>query len=257
MNKLLFIAILFIVSLVYYLNIDNLVTNKIVQAGNTFKKSLIESVIDLQGFTDKHITQQKSIEKLEYENKELTKQNLFLLDKVNEHKRIIDNISSLTVEEDDIKIVKVLSYVNLDDFSKVWIDTFLEEGQVGALITPGNFSAGITVKDNGKSIGLLNGNEKCTYAVFIGEKKIPGIIHGQKGSENLIVKFIPKWLDFSIDDEVVTSGMDDIFFEGLRVGKVVDIIEKPQTKEAVVKPYAKVMKKRFFYQYTKEGTSEN
>ncbi len=76
---------------------------------------------------------------------------------------------------------------------------------------------------NGKRIGLLNGNKDCTYAVFIGNERNPGIATSNDESSDLLsVKFIPVWADINVGDEVITSGMDNIFYEGLRVGKVVE-----------------------------------
>ncbi len=37
-------------------------------------------------------------------------------------------------------------------------------------------------RDN-KTIGLLNGNEKANYAVYIGDKKVPAIIHKHKNTK--------------------------------------------------------------------------
>lgn len=43
--------------------------------------------------------------------------------------------------------------------------------------------------------------------------------------------------------------MDNIFFKGLKVGKVVSINKMADMQEAVIEPYAKVLKRRFFYIY--------
>ena len=43
--------------------------------------------------------------------------------------------------------------------------------------------------------------------------------------------------------------MDNIFFEGLKVGRITEIIDLPDMKIAKVKPYANVLQKKFFYTY--------
>ena len=113
-----------------------------------------------------------------------------------------------------------------------------------------NFAAGIAVNRNGKSVGLLNGNKDCTYAVFVGESRSPGIVTtAGAGTDELKVKFIPIWSDINIGDEVITSGMDNIFFEGLKVGKVLEVSEQANMKVATIKPYVNALKKKYFYIY--------
>ncbi|MCT7557315.1 rod shape-determining protein MreC [Aliarcobacter butzleri] len=63
------------------------------------------------------------------------------------------------------------------------------------------------------------------------------------------VKFIPIWSDINIGDEVITSGMDNIFFEGLKVGKVLEVSEQANMKVATIKPYVNALKKKYFYIY--------
>ena len=43
--------------------------------------------------------------------------------------------------------------------------------------------------------------------------------------------------------------MDNIFFEGLKVGRITEITDLPDMKIATVKPYANVLQKKFFYTY--------
>ena len=39
--------------------------------------------------------------------------------------------------------------------------------------------------------------------------------------------------------------MDNIFFEGLKVGRIIEVIDLPDMKIATVKPYVNVLKKIF------------
>ena len=74
---------------------------------------------------------------------------------------------------------------------------------------------------NGKRIGLLNGNKDCTYAAFIGNERNPGIATSNDESSDLLsVKFIPVWADINVGDEVITSGMDNIFMRDLELVKL-------------------------------------
>ena len=46
--------------------------------------------------------------------------------------------------------------------------------------------------------------------------------------------------------------MDDIFFEGLKVGRVISIKKMADMQEATVEPYAKAQQETFFYIYSKK-----
>ena len=82
---------------------------------------------------------------------------------------------------------------------------------------------------------------------FIGNERNPGIATSNDESSDLLsVKFIPVWADINVGDEVITSGMDNIFYEGLRVGKVVEIKDFPEMKIATIQPYAKPLKRDSF-----------
>ena len=53
-----------------------------------------------------------------------------------------------------------------------------------------------------------------------------------------------------VGDEVITNGLDGIFFTGLKVGKVVKILNNNQNyKEAIVSPYAKQNIQQYYYVY--------
>ena len=43
--------------------------------------------------------------------------------------------------------------------------------------------------------------------------------------------------------------MDNIFFEGLKVGTITEVTNLADMKIATVKPYVNVLKKKYFYTY--------
>ena len=79
--------------------------------------------------------------------------------------------------------------------------------------------------------------------------KAPGIITSSKSEEELLIKYIPIWAEITNGDEVITSGMDNIFFEGLKVGTITEVTNLADMKIATVKPYVNVLKKKYFYTY--------
>ena len=110
--------------------------------------------------------------------------------------------------------------------------------------------AGIVISQNGRALGLLNKDIKSSYAVYVGDRKAPGIAHGNS-AENLIVRFIPAWFTIKEGDEVVTSGLDEIFFKGLKVGTVVSVTKSQGYQDAVIEPYYKANNPNYFHMIKK------
>lgn len=247
MNKLVFIILFLIISLLYILDVNKLFGEKFTLLNNV-KQFYINKVEAVDNFLDMYFYQASSIDNLKKENSEL-KQYKFLYESKNQKLKDIENsINSIDQINEKVTQSRVLSYVEFDDFTKVWLDKDKQDDKIEGLIVD-NYAAGIVVKKNGKALALLNGNEKANYAVYIGETKAPGIIHNLSKSKYILAKYIPIWIDINIGDEVITSGMDNIFFKGLKVGKVVSINKMPDMQEAVIDPYAEVLKRRFFYIY--------
>ncbi len=254
-KKTYFILFLIIIGLSWYFNLDKLIQNKSTGVLNNIKLAYVEKLDSIKDSIDVHFNQSEKIKELTLKNEELEKYKLLyneLSNKYNNFENFNDSNNSLK----NVNIVSVLSYSKYDDFTKVYIDTHdinTSNMKIGALISD-NYAAGILVKDEGKSIGLLNGNQKSNYAVYIGKAKAPGITHSLKNKKEIVVKFIPNWLEIDIDDEVYTSGMDGIFFEGLKVGRVVSVKKIGDTQEAIVEPYADTSDDSLYYLYYRDNS---
>lgn len=254
MNKYTFFVFTILIGLFYILHFDKYLTNQFVVI-NDLKKVYVKNSDNLSSSIKKFFNQAQKIEELTQENQNLSQfQNLYTSSKT-QLENIREGIDTLNSNLEEIKLVKVLSYVNFDDFTKVWLDTAKEDEKIQGLMSE-DYSAGIVIQKAGKSQALLNGNEKCNYAVFIGKNKAPGIIHKNENKNLLTVKFIPIWIDIEVGDEVITSGMDNIFFEGLKVGKVVKINKMADQQDALIRPYAKVLQKKYFYLYDNKVSLE-
>lgn len=249
MRKFLFVLLFVIASLSYLFEVDELLTKKFTFF-NDLKTSYINKVITISTEIEKHFNQAKIIENLTIENNELKEYKILY----NTTQKQLDTIKELLVNieipdsKPKIELVKVLSYINFNDFTKVWLDKKPEDENILGLITE-NYAAGIVVNKDGRSVGLLNGNKECSYAVFIGENKMPGILTSSKNEDELVIKFIPISSDIKKGDEVITSGMDNIFYEGLKVGRIIEVTSLADMKVATVKPYVNVLKKKYFYTY--------
>lgn len=145
-----------------------------------------------------------------------------------------------------VSLVKAISYVQLSDYNRVWLSfsSNLSSSRNRGLIYQG-YTAGIAVVKDGRLMALLQGDEQCTFSVYVGKGKIPGIAQGK--NNKIIVKFIPKWEKINIGDEVLTSGLDEIFFAGVPVGKVVNVMSEDMYQSAEVEAFVRISIPSYLY----------
>jgi len=140
---------------------------------------------------------------------------------------------------------QTISYANLPDMTSIYINYTEQNLSIPRGLMYNNLAAGIVVKNiKDFSLVYLNDNPKTSYTVFIGDKKIPGVLFGGK---KMIIKYIPKYKDIKVGDLVITSGLDRIFYEGIKVGKITQISQKKLYQEAEVKPFYNPLHPTFFY----------
>lgn len=242
-----FLLILLVVLLAVKYNYNELIKEPVLNITYEIKNEYINFVQSIKNFVQKHIEQQKSIERLKAEVEELKKSADLSSAFAGKLRSLLQDKSTLYTPE--LNITRAVSYVNLADYNRVWLDFKApKEDKIYGLLYQG-YSAGIVISKESKSLGLLQGDAKCIFSVYIGDKKIPGVIFGDK--DDMIVRYIPVWMNVKIGDEVYTSGLDNIFFEGIKVGKVTDVIKEESYTSAVVKPYAKVLVPGYFHIVTK------
>jgi len=145
-----------------------------------------------------------------------------------------------------VELIRTISYQKLGNLNRIWleIDDYNNSNIYG--LTYKELVAGIVISDNGKALGLLNKDIKSSYAVYVGNNKAPGIAHGNN-SQNLLIKFIPAWFTINKGDEVTTSGLDKIFFKGLKVGRVLSVTKSQGYQNAIVEPYYKANNPNYFH----------
>lgn len=251
MRKFFFFLILLAIGLSYAFKLDVAIANKLTFL-NDFKIYYLQKVANISFSIDKYFTQLNTIQTLKTENIQLKKYELLhnqASQKLNELSNISENI-----KEDlnsNTTLTNVISYENYNDYTKVILNYEKQSEDISALITTENFAAGIAIKDKDQTFGLLNGNKKCSYAVFIGDLKVPGIVnYSNERQEYVFLNYIPIWQEINIGDEVITSGMDNVFYEGVKVGKIVEIEKYPTMQKAYVKPYANILKEKYYFVYT-------
>ena len=247
MNKellsFLFIFTALLVGALYY---TNTIQGPFVSTLNSFKSSYNNSIKYTQDTIDKHFYQTSQIETLKqdlekYENNHLVIQQL--ASEVNDLFTLNhSNLKSLP----KVQLTRTISYAEFGNLNKLWLDLDdYNSSKIYGLIFK-EMVAGIVISKNNKPLALLNKDVKCSYAVYVGEQKAPGVAHGNN-EKNIIVKFIPSWLKIEAGDEVITSGLDNIFFKGLKVGRVLSITKSQGYQNAVIEPYYDSNEPNYFH----------
>lgn len=243
MNKFkffIFIGLFIFVSLKYGSNIRGVFsqnTNIVIETYLDIKSSVEQSI-------NEHFAQRDEIISLRNENSNLRKSKEVLSAFAS---KLNDVLKANNIDEYNpkVKLVRSVAYSNLNDYYKVWIDyKDFNASKIYGLLDRGN-SAGIVVEQDGNPMALLLGDPKSIFSVLVGEDKIPGVVSGKR--QEVFVKYIPLWMHPKIGDEVVTSGLDGIFFGGVRVGVVKKVIKEELSKTVVIEPYTKITVPSYYH----------
>jgi rod shape-determining protein MreC len=251
MNKgLLSFFSIFIALLVGALYYTDTIQSPFISALNSVKNNYHDSAEFIQKTIHEHFFQARHIAEFEnklhkYENNHLVMQQL--ASEIND--LFAENHSKLKTDP-EVQLVRTISYQKFADLNRIWLEVpDYNSSRVYGLIYK-ELVAGIVVSQNGRALGLLNKDIKSSYAVYVGDTKAPGIAHGNS-AEHLLVKFIPAWFTIKEGDEVVTSGLDKIFFKGLKVGTVISVTKSQGYQDAVIEPYYKANNPNYFHMIKK------
>jgi len=213
---------------------------------NTIKTSyhtVIESIVNT---FNEHLNQQAQIQQLRAELSNYEKNHIVMHQFATELNDLFTENNSSFKLSPDVALVRALSYAKFGDTNKLWLQmNDFNRSKVYGLVYKER-AAGIVINKDNRPLALLNDDYKCTYAVYVGKEMAPGIVHGQN-EKNLIVNFIPTWISIAIGDEVITSGMDNLFFKGLKVGKVLSVHSSQGFQSAVIEPYYQSKEPSYFH----------
>ncbi len=231
------------VGAMYY---NNLIQSPIISALNSIKSSYLNTIDFFENKIDKHVFQAQEIENLKnqlqkYENNHLVMQQL--ASELNDIYK--ENNSSLKTNP-KVELVRAISYEKFGDLNRLWMDIPDYNASKIYGLTYKELVAGIVIAKNNKPLALLNSDIKSAYSVYVGKEKAPGIAHGNNG-KNIVINFIPAWFNIKQGDEVITSGLDNIFFKGLKVGKIISVTKSQGYQNAVVEQYYKANEPSYFH----------
>jgi rod shape-determining protein MreC len=241
MSKKFIFLLLLIVSLVYsYIN-NTVIVDKILNLSTTIQKEYYNIVTPIENM----ITQLTSTELIEKDirNKEL---GLLALTTSNELNMLLNSFT-LPEYNPKLKHIRALAVSDFRNPYRLWIDySNFNKNKIYGLIH-GSYAAGIVVNNKNRPQAILNHDKECSYSVKIGKHEAPGITKGSKGSKFITIDYIPAWIDIKEGDEVVTSGLDNIFFAGVKVGVVKRTESSLGYQKAYVEPYNKNIQPKYFY----------
>jgi rod shape-determining protein MreC len=246
MNKKFFYFIIAIIMAISFYFKDYII-NSILDTFNSVKTEIIISYDVIRLKFNSYFHQAEQIETLQKHNK-------IYRDYIESIYPLISNYKKMEkfqlVKTPKIVFTKTISYANLPDMTSIYVDYSDKNFTHPKGLIYNKEVAGIVTKNyKDYSLALLNTNPNTTYTIFIGKDKIPGIAFG---GEKLVIKYIPKYKNINIGDLVITSGLDRIFYEGVKVGKIISINQRELYQEAVVKPFYNPYHPTFFYVVNKK-----
>jgi len=255
-------ALLALLSVVYYF-LGSLLQKQIQPLSSSIRLLYLNITEYFGDTVDKHYSQAEMIASLKTQNEKLQKDALTYKNAIKEagYSQNVSDFSVLDANKSvKIKLSRALSYSNLPNLYRLWIDFEPSKESDNNVATPkiygviyptknklDSVACGIAVKSQNSAYEVfLNGDSRCSYGVYIGKSKAPGIVYG-KNQDKLIVKYIPTWMEVNPGDEVLTSGLDNIFFEGVLVGVVKSVSSNSAYKEALVQGYYNPLSPNYFY----------
>lgn len=208
--------------LLFAIEINKGIINYSITFSNSIKQIVFYTINYVDEYLQRHLSQSKTISRLKEIEIEKQKQDIEIMAMSTVLSDILP-LLDLNVKPafPNIYLVNAYSYVNIGQYSQVWLDSNSREypnNKVFGLIKNG-YAAGIAIKKGNGLLGILNGDTKLSYGVYIGESKSIGILKTNL-SNDVVVEYIYAWSDINVGDEIITSGLDGIFFEGIKVGKV-------------------------------------
>ncbi len=247
-TRLIIIAILLLILTVLLSRNDERITDTLLNIINPIKQNYQNFTQGIKEKSHSYIFQKESIEKLSRENRILRKRLLeqtHYIQQVKNIYNVLPELSKLPIH--NISILETISYVKLNSFSQIILTKpkNINKEKLYGLIQ-GSVVAGIAEYHNNQLYGYLTSDNKCRFSVFIGNENAPGIAIGVKTNQ-MIIKFIPKWHKIKKGDKVVTSGLDDIFFSNIPVGVVTKVETQSSYKVAHIKTYSDIYHPKTFF----------
>ena len=233
----------FIEVLYYY---QSLIENFYLSINSSFKSSYKEQLSSIDDFITQHFNQKDTIVELKQETARLQK---IIVQNISVNFQLNSLLSSNKLSQINYETysIKPLSYINIKDPYKLWVEfNEFEQGETYGLIQ-NNMSVGIVTTYKNEPLLVLNQSPKCNYSVYIGKHKASAILQGENQDNELVANYISNKEHINIGDKVVTSGLDGIFLPGYIVGTVTKVLQEIGYKKVFINPYNNIDLSKLLY----------
>jgi len=224
----------------------NTLQSPILNTLNKIKLVYHSNVEFIENSIEKYLFQAKTISELNEKLVKYEKNHLVMQELASEIDDLLKENSSNLKINPKVELVRTISYESFGNLNRIWLEVNEYNSSKIYGLTYKELVAGIVIAKDSKALAILNNDSKSTYAVFIGKENATGIVRGNNDG-TLSVNFIPAWYKIKIDDEVITSGLDNIFFKGLRVGKILSITKSQGYQNAIIEPYYIANEPNYFH----------
>ena len=195
-------------------------------------------------FTDKEALQQENEalkQQLSQLNSELTQMDEISMENV--RLRELLNYKEETRGQYNLQLAGIIAENNTNLQHTITLDKGSNDGvKTGMTVMNHNGLIGriTAVMPDSSEVMLLPDRESAIGVRVWSTREIIGVVEGDgSGSANLKMIHLPHDADIYVGDSIVTSGLDGVFPEGIRIGEVTSIEYSANglTKTAIVKPY--------------------
>ena len=190
-----------------------------------------------------------SYEEIIAENENLKKENMELKIQKERNQKILEENERLlkllemkenSIYKGNLKFARV-SFRDINNLNnKIFIDLGAEDGiKIDMITVYGDYLVGkiVAVHNNYSEVELITNPNSIISAKTM--RDILGIVRGSDEEDGLLY-FQPSIVEDNLkeDDEIVTSGISDIYPEGIKIGKIEEIDEKENYgyKRVTLKP---------------------
>ncbi len=200
----------------------NPVSSNLQEWGSKFRKSYNEKM-------NEHDLRVEN-KKLKADLVALMEENVDLEITKQENQSLREHLNFLTENQYNYVVSNVVSRGEITDISdkseSIIIDKGSRDGIVPglAVVSSKGVIVGkvIEVKDSASLVYLTNNNKCKVTATVLGQKGTQGITEGELGL-TIKMNFIPQSADISLDDVVITSGLEKYIPRGLIIGKIIEV----------------------------------
>lgn len=242
-----FLLLALLSSALYY---NNALQSPLLKVSNAIKRTYLETIHYFVDAYTLHFNQKAHILQLQTQLEEYKKNHLMLQAFASELNNIFKENNTTLALNPNVTLARTIGYEKFGDMNRLWLymDDYNRSKIYGLVYK--EVAAGIVIEKNNQPLALLNSDTKTAYSVYVGKNFAPGIARGS-GDDTMVVEFIPMWIKIAQGDEVITSGLDNLFFESLKVGKVLHVKEKNGYQVAKIKPYFVQNRPHYFHVITK------